>query len=681
MIILGISITRRLRVAMVLIAAPALIAMPGSADESNSLTVHDYFRNPVLTDALLSPTGEFLALFGTHWAGTPIYSSVTGNEYQRNYTISVRHNETDTTEVMIDFAGPIRYYAWIDDDTLIVSYEDTFGTFNRFADVSFSDGELVFAMRYARTPGTLIDGIPDRKDSVLWSYYTEKESIIYRTPIANLVGYQPETRDEVWQGLSNKYTVAKLKGFIPWWITDRDGVVRCAVGFDNPDDLELALWYRESRKAPWKELYRTSDLDEAVIPIGIAPDNRNLLVVSDKGRDTKALVEFDVDSAEFGRILFEHPKADVLDILYDFKGMEVLTAVYEEAGIRKYQHLDSLNNRLQHSLEKAFSGESVAIISTSRDSRYLSVLVSSSTNPGRFYLVDTKTRKAAFVGQTMPWLRPDRMSAVQVLEVESFDGTKIEAFLTIPVRSGREPPPLLILPHGGPLGVRDNRHFDPLVQYIAAHDIAVLQVNFRGSGGYGKKFLEAGFRQFSKGIEDDVDAAVNLVIERGLVDDSRMCIAGMSYGGYSAVMSVIRDPGRYLCAVTVAGLSDLPLFLHSRGVSNDAEARKILAEMIGDPDAEYEELIEASPAFRADGIETPLLIVHGTDDRRVDIEHSYRLRAMLDAHGKTYEWRALEGAGHSLDSKQWIEVAEAMLTFVDGFLHPIAAKADLQRQN
>jgi len=146
-------------------------------------------------------------------------------------------------------------------------------------------------------------------------------------------------------------------------------------------------------------------------------------------------------------------------------------------------------------------------------------------------------------------------------------------------------------------------------------------------------------------------------------------------------MSAIRDPGRYLCAVTVAGLSDLPLFLHSRGLSNDAEARKKLAEMIGDPDAEYEELLEASPAFRADAIQTPLLIVHGTEDRRVDIEHAYRLRAMLDAHGKTYKWRTLEGAGHSLNSKQWIEVAEAMLTFIDGFLHPVTVESHPRRQN
>jgi hypothetical protein len=141
------STARWFRVVTTAIAVAASIAMRGSGEASDSLTVHDYFRNRILTDALVSPTGKFLGLFGQHWTGEPLYSSSTGNEYQRNSTISVRHNETKTTEVVFDFSGPIRYFAWIDDDTLFISYEDTFGTYNRFVDVSFSDGELVFVRR------------------------------------------------------------------------------------------------------------------------------------------------------------------------------------------------------------------------------------------------------------------------------------------------------------------------------------------------------------------------------------------------------------------------------------------------------------------------------------------------------------------------------------------------------
>jgi dipeptidyl aminopeptidase/acylaminoacyl peptidase len=276
----------------------------------------------------------------------------------------------------------------------------------------------------------------------------------------------------------------------------------------------------------------------------------------------------------------------------------------------------------------------------------------------------------------MPWLDPNEMADAQVLEITAPDGTKIEAFLTIPVGTEDEPPPLLVLPHGGPYGVRDSRSFDPLVQYIASWNIAVLQVNFRGSAGYGRSFAEAGYRERAKGIEDDIEAAVELVVEKGLIDSERICIGGLSYGGYSAIISAIRKPNRYLCAVTIAGVSDLPLQLHSTGLGKTKEGRKELEKIFGDPTTEYDEMIAISPAYRADEIEIPVLIVHGTDDHRVDVEHAYRLKAMLEAHGKRYSWLLLKGAGHSPNSSEWLKVARALGLFVDDYLHPLEFEVD-----
>jgi dipeptidyl aminopeptidase/acylaminoacyl peptidase len=237
------------------------------------------------------------------------------------------------------------------------------------------------------------------------------------------------------------------------------------------------------------------------------------------------------------------------------------------------------------------------------------------------------------------------------------------------------------LPHGGPLGVRDSRQFDPLVQYIATWGIAILQVNYRGSSGYGQKFLEAGYREYAKGIEDDIEAAVELVTTKGLVDSDRMCVAGMSYGGYSALISVMRRPDRYLCTATVAGISDVPLFLNSTGMTRTEEGRDALEKYIGDPETEYERLVSISPAYRADEIEIPVLIVHGTEDRRVDVEHAYRLKTMLKAHGKRYSWYLLKGAGHSPTNRQWLEVARVLSLFVDDYLHPFNSEIDELPEN
>jgi len=350
--------------------------------------------------------------------------------------------------------------------------------------------------------------------------------------------------------------------------------------------------------------------------------------------------------------------------------MEVLTAVYEEDGLRRFHYFDPFSDRFQRSLEHAFPGQSVAITSSSRDSRYFSVVVSSPRNAGSFYILDTETRVADLVDSMMPWLDPNEMADARALEVTAADGTKIEAFLTIPVDSKGKAPPLLVLPHGGPYGVRDSRRFDPLVQYIASWHIAVLQVNFRGSAGYGRSFLEAGYRERAKGIEDDIEAAVKRVVDEGLVDGTRMCIGGMSYGGYSAIISAIRNPDRYLCAVTISGVSDLPLQLHSTGLWKTEEGRKELEKVYGDPTTEYEQLIAISPAYRADEIEIPVLIVHGTEDLRVDVEHAYRLKAMLEAHGKPYSWYLLNGARHSPTNKEWLAVARTLGLFVADYLHP-----------
>jgi dipeptidyl aminopeptidase/acylaminoacyl peptidase len=670
---------RQLRQVLNRILCVGLISTLAASESTAFLTVEEFFRKPTLLNITVSPTGEFFASeVQTSNAGETIsFESVS---LQLGSTgIFIRHIQSKVTKLAIQTWGTIRSIDWIDDDTLLVSYGGSETDYVRSIDVEFTEGALVFEIDPIQTPGWMIDGVPNRKDEVLWAYIKKKQSIVYRAPLSKLKEFKPERGrkgKKPWKGLGREFIVAELDGYVPRWITDRYGVVRGAVGVEEGETPEVTLWYRETQSAPWRELYRTDDIDEVFVPVGITSDNQDLLVLSDKEHDTTALVEFEVDSGEFGQVLFSHPGADVQDIKYDFNGMEVLTAMYEEAGLRRYHHFDAFSDRFQRSLEHAFPGQSVAITSTSRDSRFFSVLVSNPRNAGTFYILDTEKRTADFVDRTMPWLDPDEMSDVRALKVTSPDGTKIEAFLTIPVGTEDEPPPLLVLPHGGPLGVRDSRHFDPLVQYIATWGIAILQVNYRGSSGYGKKFLEAGYREYAKGIEDDIEAAVELVATKGLVDSDRMCVAGMSYGGYSALISVMRRPDRYLCTATVAGISDVPLFLNSTGMTKTEEGRDVLEKYIGDPETEYERLVSISPAYRADEIEIPVLIVHGTEDRRVDVEHAYRLKTALEAHGKPYSWYLLRGAGHSPTNRQWLEVARVLSLFVDDYLHPFESEID-----
>ena len=679
-----VQIVRQLRHVLNRSLCIGLISTLGPIESAAFLTAEDFFYEPTLLNITVSPTGEFFAAETRDSSGGSSIFFAGDGVGSGNAVIFIRHIESKIIKAAVQTWGTVRSLDWVDDDTLVVSYGGSETRYVRSIDVEFSEGDLVFDIDPIQTPGWMIDGVPDRKEEVLWAFMKKKQSVVYRAPLSTLKEFKPEEGRKgkrQWRGLKREYIVAELDGFVPWWITDRDGVVRAALAVEVEKTPEVTLWYRKTQSEPWRELYRTDDIDEVFVPVGIASDNRNLLVLSDKEHDTTALVEFEVDSGKFGRVLFAHPSADVQDIMYDFNGMEVLTAVYEEGGLRRYHHFDAFSDRFQRSLEHAFPGQSVAITSTSRDSRFFSVLVSSPRNAGTFYILDTEKRIADFVDRTMPWLDPNEMADAQVLEATSQDGTKIEAFLTIPVELDAELPPLLVLPHGGPYGVQDSRRFDPLVQYIASWGIAVLQVNFRGSTGYGRTFAKAGYREFAKGIEDDIEAAVELVVEKGLIDSERMCIGGMSYGGYSAIISAILKPNRYLCAVTIAGVSDLPLLLHSDLRGATEKVREAFGEIIGDPTTEYDELIAISPAYRADEIDIPILIVHGTEDRRVDVEHAYRLKAMLEAHGKRYSWHLMKGAGHSPTNSQWLEVARVLGMFVDDYLHPIYSEIDELPEN
>jgi len=254
--------------------------------------------------------------------------------------------------------------------------------------------------------------------------------------------------------------------------------------------------------------------------------------------------------------------------------------------------------------------------------------------------------------------------------VASFEGTKLEVFFARP-KPGTGKPPLVVLPHGGPVGVRDTRSFDPLVQYLAAGGLAVLQVNYRGSSGRGQAFFEAGKREWGKGIEEDLEAAIDEVVKRDWVDGGRICVAGGSYGGYSALMSVIRRPERYRCAASVNGPTDLPFLYHSNPYfSITKEGREYFTEFVGHPEDDYEKLISISPAYLASEIQVPVLLVQGTEDRRVDVDHYYRMQNVLEALGKPHEAHLIQGGGHVLSGTEWMDLAPRLRRFLTRHLAP-----------
>jgi dipeptidyl aminopeptidase/acylaminoacyl peptidase len=222
--------------------------------------------------------------------------------------------------------------------------------------------------------------------------------------------------------------------------------------------------------------------------------------------------------------------------------------------------------------------------------------------------------------------------------------------------------------------VRDERHFDPEVQFLATLGYAVLQVNFRGSEGYGNSYRKAGMGGYGTLIEDDIDRALDAALAKYPLDHNRMCTMGTSYGGYSALMSAVRHPDRFRCVISVSGPTDRTLSFTASDAAYGASGRKALEKYIGDPGAHPDELLRISPIYRAAEIKAPLLLIHGTEDDRVDYENARRLVRMLNIAGRPPSLIRLDGEGHGIRAmKNRVMAFPAIAAFLSEYLKGDAA--------
>jgi dipeptidyl aminopeptidase/acylaminoacyl peptidase len=235
------------------------------------------------------------------------------------------------------------------------------------------------------------------------------------------------------------------------------------------------------------------------------------------------------------------------------------------------------------------------------------------------------------------------------------------------------------MPHGGPIGIRNQRTFDPEAQFIASLGYAVLQVNFRGSTGFGRAFREAGHGQLGRLIEDDIDSAIQAALAAYPLDAQRMCMVGASYGGYSSMMAALRWPQRFRCVASMAGFSDRVLQFTASDSGRSAEIRALLETFMGNPHRELDEMLATSPLYRYHELDVPLLLAHGTEDLRVDYEHTRRLVRMLELAGRPPSVVTLYGEGHAMDSPHNRErLWQALAGFLRQHLDAPAEQVTLQ---
>lgn len=451
---------------------------------------------------------------------------------------------------------------------------------------------------------------------------------------------------------------------------DNAGVVRFARA-SQKDNLSK-LWYRQTNDSDWKLINDEAVSGAAEEPLGFSADNRVAYLQVQQADGPDAIVAYDTVSGERKQLLRD-TFADPEQVVQGFDGNNAPVGVIYNDGVPHSAFFDpqSREAKLYALLEQAFKGSAVKVTSATRDGKLLLVYVYSDRDPGRFFLFDTQTRQATYLLSRRRWVDPKASAQTQVLQIKARDGVPLRAYLTLPPGREARNLPLVVFPHGGPFTIYDTWGYGMDTQLLAAAGYAVLQVNFRGSGNYGKRFFNAGRRQWGGAMQDDLTDATEWTVAQGLVDRSRMCMYGASYGGYASLEAVSKEPALYKCAVGYVGVYDVATW------ATDASDRSTRLEnwaqqWIGTDPAQ---LAKASPNLNADRIKVPVFLAAGGEDKTVAIKHSEKMEAALKKAGVPVETLYFPTEGHGFYTMEHRrEFYTRLLAFLDRNIGEQASK-------
>ncbi|MEM8984723.1 MAG: prolyl oligopeptidase family serine peptidase [Pseudomonadota bacterium] len=622
------------------------VAESASTAEPREPTLHDYFRASAVNYVRISPDGTRLAYTDQQQT---IYVGSPSEGFKPLVSFDSRRGVSQ-----LEWVGPSGLMAKLVSSQLVTR----FIAFN----VAIEDGELTAKDVIAhQTPGLILDALPNEPEHVLFWKSDVKDGNAF----ASVYRLEPfkESRTQLGEGdrLNKRFDQAS------WFVLDRDK--KLLLGLDTWGE-QIRLFQRSAGGTKWSRIW-SGNADDQFIPIQLSRDENTLFVLTNTTTDRLVAAEFDVAAGQVSRILYEDPVTDVHNLLMSERTGRPAAVVVNRDGLFDYVFFDAeLEQRLE-TLQEQFADASVTVTELAANDSSAVVYVSSDSDAGTYHFCLLASAQCAEIGKARPNLTGHGLAPTETIEVPSSDGFSVFAYLTMPISDTDDASiPLIVMPHGGPIGVNDDRRYNADVQWLARNGYAVLRVNYRGSSGYGKTFLSAGMRQWGRGIEDDIEAATDAALaghER--LSGDRVCIYGASYGGYSALQSLVRSPERYRCAASFAGVTDLPL-LFSRSVYRRDEAlRDQLIKMVGDPNLDVAELREYSPVYNYRKITKPVFLAHGTDDSRVDIEHSWRLQRLLKMTGADVEMHDYADVGHGFRTVGQIEkFYTPLLAFFDRHL-------------
>jgi dipeptidyl aminopeptidase/acylaminoacyl peptidase len=438
--------------------------------------------------------------------------------------------------------------------------------------------------------------------------------------------------------------ICKNPGGVSQWLADRNLNIRAAVQETKTGAQQLLL--RKDNASPW-EIVRTYSQEDAGVNdctlVGFSSIHNCMYLVESKDSDTAQFVRFDVDSKKV--IVIAHNEQYDIDDVYiqsDTEEPESFSYTADKSVIKLLKE-DSAYARVVRTFGEKHPGN-LHIISSDRASKKWIVFVERDTFPGATYLYDDSTGLIEELSRNRPEIKEEYLASTQPIVIKSRDGLSLQSYLTLPKSSSQTNLPLILLVHGGPWA-RDSWGFSPQVQWLANRGYAVLQINFRGSTGFGKKFVMASYKEWGGKMHDDLIDGVNWAIDSKIADPQKIAIYGGSYGGYAALCGAAFTPDTFCCAVDVVGPSNLISLLKSLPPYWKLYTAKNYKQ-IGHPENDAEFLRSHSPLFSVNAIKIPLFIAQGAQDPRVSQNESEQMVAALKDRGIEHEYLLFPDEGH-----------------------------------
>ncbi len=446
------------------------------------------------------------------------------------------------------------------------------------------------------------------------------------------------------------------------WYTDNNGVIRMAT---KTDGVNVSYLYRNTDKDTFDILLTTS-FKESFYPQSFEASNKQIYILSDIGRDKVALVEYDPIAKKEVKELYANPDYDLESAVYD-KRKKVLASVSWTGEKAEKHFFDKEWEVIYAGLKKQFEGYVVNFAAADDEMKKGIVSIYSDRLRIKYFVYDFTSKETVEIANPYPWINENDMAYMKPIEYTSRDGLTIHGYLTLPKGVKAKKLPVVVNPHGGPW-YRDGWYFNPEVQFLANRGYAVLQMNFRGSTGYGRKFWEASFKEWGRKMQDDITDGVEYLKKEGIADPQHIAIYGGSYGGYATLAGVTFTPDLYACAVDYVGVANLFTFMNTIPPYWKPYLDQ-LYEMVGDPKKDSLLFAEVSPALHTDKIKVPLLIAQGANDPRVNKSESDQIVDALKLRGIDVEYMVKDNEGHGfINQDNKFDFYGAMEKFFDKYL-------------